>query len=295
MSVPFSAIVTPTSLVFTTPDGKPHDVTIAHPSYGELRETIKELQTALRAGDRVMAECLHQKVADLVDVSTSVVNATCGNVEIVNGIVRYRGQNVHNSITERILWGATEGMDMTPYMRFLDKLMNNPSKRSVDQLYGFIEKHRMGIADDGDILAYKVVKDDYRDIYSSTFDNSPGQIVQMVRNRVDDDPDNTCSQGLHVCAFSYLSEYGTNLGLRIVICKVSPADVVSIPSDGDSAKMRCCRYEVVGEYKGADRENILARQAVIHDWDTWDTDYYDLDDAADIEDLESDTDSNDGC
>jgi hypothetical protein len=35
-----------------------------------------------------------------------------------------------------------------------------------------------------------------------------------------------------------------------MICKVDPADVVSVPLDESHQKVRCCKYEVVGEYDG---------------------------------------------
>jgi hypothetical protein len=75
-------------------------------------------------------------------------------------------------------------------------------------------------------------------------DNSPGRVVEMERNQVDDNKDQTCSTGLHFCGMSYLSHFS---GERTVIVKVNPADVVSIPSDYNGAKGRACRYEVVGE------------------------------------------------
>jgi len=75
-------------------------------------------------------------------------------------------------------------------------------------------------------------------------DNSPGTIVEMERNQVDDNKDQTCSTGLHFCGMSYLSCFG---GDRTVIVKINPADVVSIPSDYNEAKGRACRYEVIGE------------------------------------------------
>ena len=34
-----------------------------------------------------------------------------------------------------------------------------------------------------------------------------------------------------------------------MLVKVDPADVVSIPVDYNNTKMRCCRYEVIGEYE----------------------------------------------
>jgi len=93
-------------------------------------------------------------------------------------------------------------------------------------------------------LAYKKVRDNFMDVHSGTMLNAPGCIVEMERNKVDDDKNNTCSTGLHFCAESYLRSFG---GERTVIVKINPADVVSIPSDYNDAKGRACRYEVIGE------------------------------------------------
>jgi hypothetical protein len=122
--------------------------------------------------------------------------------------------------------------------------MSNPSKRAVDELYGFLEKNNLPITPDGHFLAYKKVRDDYTDVHSGTMDNGVGQIVEMERNEVDDNKDRTCSTGLHFCSQNYLNHFG---GERIVIVKINPRDVVSIPSDYNDSKGRACRYEVIGE------------------------------------------------
>ena len=54
----------------------------------------------------------------------------------------------------------------------------------------------------------------------------------------------TCSYGLHFCSEGYLRHFG---GDRVVILKINPRDVVSIPTDYNNTKGRCCRYEVIGE------------------------------------------------
>jgi hypothetical protein len=78
--------------------------------------------------------------------------------------------------------------------------MENPSYRAVNELYGFLEKNRLPITPDGHFLAYKKVRDDYKDIHSGTMDNSVGKIVEMERNQVNDDKNQTCSSGLHFCS-----------------------------------------------------------------------------------------------
>ena len=126
----------------------------------------------------------------------------------------------------------------------MENLMSNPSHRSVQELYGFLEKGELPITPDGHFLAYKKVRGDYTDCHTGKMDNSVGKVLEMERNAVDDDKDRTCSSGLHFCSKSYLANFG---GERTVIVKINPRDVVSIPSDYNNAKGRTCRYEVIGE------------------------------------------------
>jgi hypothetical protein len=114
----------------------------------------------------------------------------------------------------------------------------------VNELYGFLEKNNLPITPDGHFLAYKKVRQNYLDVHSGTMDNSVGKVVEMERFKVDDKAENTCSSGLHFCSQSYLNHFG---GERVVIVKINPKDVVSIPTDYDFSKGRACRYEVIGE------------------------------------------------
>jgi hypothetical protein len=107
-----------------------------------------------------------------------------------------------------------------------------------------LEKNNLPITPDGYFLAYKKVRANYLDVHSGTMDNSPGRVVEMPRNKVDDNQNNTCSHGLHFCSEGYLKHFG---GERTVIVKINPADVVSIPNDYNQTKGRACRYEVIGE------------------------------------------------
>lgn len=140
-----------------------------------------------------------------------------------------------------------EGFNVNPFVKFMENLMLNPSKRAVDELYGFLEACNLPITPDGHFLAYKRVRNDYRDIYTGTMDNSVGNVLEMQRNAVDEDKDRTCSAGLHFCSKTYLPHFGCGGGSRVVVVKINPRDVVAIPSDYNNAKGRTCRYEVVDE------------------------------------------------
>jgi hypothetical protein len=128
----------------------------------------------------------------------------------------------------------------------------NPSKRSTEELYKFLEHKAMPITPDGCFLAYKGVNDNYTDVHSGRFSNRPGVTNSMPRQKVDDDFRNGCSYGFHVGSL----EYATSWGSRTVIVKVDPADVVSVPSDCNCQKLRTSKYTVVCDYKGKLGENL---------------------------------------
>lgn len=134
------------------------------------------------------------------------------------------------------------------YIRFLDNLAQNPDQRMQEQLYGFLKHTDVKINEDGMVLAYKAVSHNFKDIHSNTFDNSVGAVVEMPRDEVDDDSENTCSHGLHVAAASYIPQYGRKeYQHRVVQVLINPKDFVSIPVDYNFAKARVCRYTVARE------------------------------------------------
>ena len=182
-----------------------------------------------------------------------MLNYGAGNVSIQGEKLFWKNEELNGALAVRMVTMLQEGFDVTPFVLFMENLYQNPSKRAVDELYGFLEKNSLPLTPDGHFLAYKKVRDDFLDCHTGTMDNSVGKVVEMERNRVDDNKDNTCSTGLHFCGMSYLSSFS---GARTVIVKVNPADVVSIPSDYNGAKGRACRYEVIGEL-GVDPEQAF--------------------------------------
>jgi hypothetical protein len=137
------------------------------------------------------------------------------------------------------------GFDATPWANFLERIMLNRSKESRESLFDFIEKWKAPLTEDGHFIAFKYVREDYMDVHTGTFDNHPGKTPSMPWEDVDPDPKSTCSRGLHVCASVYLPGYTPSK--RVVAVKVDPVDVVTVPDDYNNAKMRVCRYTVVGE------------------------------------------------
>jgi hypothetical protein len=192
-----------------------------------------------------------------------------GKIAIEDGVVTYLGDVLHNSLTKRIVKFMQNELPVQPLVKFLGNLLNNPSRRAVDELYDFLEVGELPITEDGCFLAFKNVKSDYKDIHSGTFDNSVGKVCEMLRNKVDEDKDRTCSYGLHFCSIAYLPHFRDSDGGHTMIVKINPADVVAIPSDYNNTKGRTCRYEVVAEY-GDDWRSRLDRDDNGFDHDLYD-------------------------
>lgn len=165
----------------------------------------------------------------------------------------YCGQPVPDGIRRRVLALSEKGQSPNPMLRFYERLQKNPSKRSVDQLFPFLDKLNIPITKDGCFLAYKSVRDDYRDKHSGTIDNRPGTTVKLARNLVSDDPREACHFGLHVGAVGYARTFSD----KMVICKVDPEHVVCVPYDSSQEKMRVCEYKVIGNYNGDLPSDVL--------------------------------------
>lgn len=213
-------------------DGTPHTISNTHVTFEKVKEAIK-------AGDWV-------KVKDIIEPKKVVLNYGRGNVSIQGETLYWKNKPWHNAMATRMIQMLQDGFPIDPMVKFMENLMENPSNRSVQELYGFLEKNNLPITPDGCFLAYKKVRSDYKDVHSGTFDNSPGKVVEMPRNEVDDVASRTCSHGLHFCSKEYLAHFNGER-IVIVIVKINPRDVVSIPTDYNESKGRCSRYEVVSE------------------------------------------------
>lgn len=208
----------------------PHVINKSHPTYQQVVDAIK-------AND-------WGKVENIIDPKKVVLEFGNGNIAIEGDTLYWKDEEFHSSLATRMIQMLRDGFDIKPMVAFMENLMQNPSKRAVTELYGFLEKNRLPITPDGHFLAYKKIRYDYTDCHTGTMDNSVGTVVEMERNKVDDDQNRTCSTGLHFCSREYLNHFG---GERIVIVKINPADVVSIPTDYNDSKGRACRYVIVDE------------------------------------------------
>lgn len=231
-------------------DGAQYTVGNDHPNFNRIKEAITNRDFA--------------SIPALADIVTSVRNWLNNgrDFELRGDQVYLNGTPFSREITNKVLSMIEAGANAEPLYAFLRKVRENPSKTAQDELLLFCVANGFMIHEDGDIIAYKSVRGNYTDIHSGKFRNAVGDVVTMERHTVDDNRDRTCSTGLHFASHEYASTWagtidGTNR--RLMVMKINPRDVVSIPSDYNNQKGRCCRYEVISELKGG---NALPKREV---------------------------------
>lgn len=170
------------------------------------------------------------------------------------------GDPFRGEVANEIINLSRRGLGFEPLVNFVEKCATNPNSESVDQLYNWLTNNSFVITADGDFLAYKGVYNDSDEGEDGNFASCSagtaivngetikgripqkvGDVVEMPRSKVTFDPANGCGAGLHAGTKQYAEGYGNTL----IMVKVNPRDVVSVPNDSSFQKLRVCRYEVV--------------------------------------------------
>lgn len=195
-------------------------------------------------------------VKRLMDIPAAISVHSEGNIKFLHGNLYYKDEMIHNVVATRILDLVRIDGNFKPLMRFLDRLMENPSRRSVNELYTFLKHKNMPFTPDGKFLAYKSIRRDWTDHHTGKFSNEVGDTNSMVRNGVCDDAEIGCSQGFHAGSLEYAQSFGGDQA-HVVVVEIDPADVVSVPKDCDCQKLRTASYKVVGVYSRALEEPVV--------------------------------------
>ena len=224
--------------VFFNGGSNPKTVSRASPQYTVVR-------AALMSGDFD-----ENGIAEFFGIKKAIAKYTAGRVIVEESGVYFDGIKVNSSVATRIMEFATNGLPFGPLVQFLTKLKANPSKRSTDTLFDFLDREGLTICTDGDFLAYKAITVNWRDKWTGTINNGIGATPRMPRSEVCDDPLNGCAPGLHMGSHKYATDYASGDD-RVVITKCNPANVVCVPHDCSYQKIRTCGYEVQALYRGA--------------------------------------------
>jgi hypothetical protein len=173
--------------------------------------------------------------------------------------VSYEGEAMPCALASKIRAILEEGLPISLFAKFWQNLQQNPSANSVRELYDFLAYKDLPITEDGCFLAYKGLDSNYYSVSgnkktkvikglvneSGNIYNGVGEDIEVRRWDVDDNRENHCSYGLHVGSLNYAQDFSRG---PVVIVKVNPKDVVSVPSDFDCQKCRVSAYKVLNVF-----------------------------------------------
>lgn len=192
-----------------------------------------------------------------------------GHIQYDGSCLRIDGEEVPLALGQKIIDYSSQNFPYQPLVAFWNNLKQNPSYRAVQGLFQYLERNKYPITPGGNFIAYKGVQENWTDCRTGTIDNSVGKTVSMPRNKVNEDPEQTCSYGLHVANWDYAHQlYGSggSGGGHTIMVEVNPRDVVAVPVDYNFAKIRVCEYVVKQEvFHQSDKE-------LEGDYTTYDTD-----------------------
>lgn len=257
--------------------GKIYSVEDSHPKYEAILDAIRAEQ--------------FEDIPNMINTARAIAEYVGTDnvirIDVDAGVITHNGEMLRSYLVQRILNMMSDGFNITPLTAYLSNLLTNPSKRAVDELHGFNEYGQMPITPDGCFIAFKRISGWY-DTYTHTVLNKPYALmddndlsklpyttdkgvcvciedglttISMPRNKVDDRCEVTCSEGLHFCSQEYLKSFS---GDQIVVLKINPADVVSIPVDYNNTKGRCSKYQVLDVLSKEEFEKSMGATSVFN-------------------------------
>lgn len=131
---------------------------------------------------------------------------------------------------------------------FLRRIIPMLDKRqhSIQDLLRFMQGGDLPIADDGSMIAYKILRKKnghYVDCHTGKVQQKIGSYVTVDEKLVDLNRHNECSNGLHVARRAYIGGFGGDV---VTLIKVAPEDVITVPHR-DANKVRTKGYHILAE------------------------------------------------
>ena len=184
----------------------------------------------------VMAHAVPVNGANPDDNNTHTIIATVDN-KVIPGV-----EKMHSHVAHSAKMGSTAGLE-----KFFQRLaaVINERSHTVQELLRFMERGDLPVADDGSIIAYKLLNERgggvFVDPHSGKVMQRVGSFVCMDESLIDHDRRLECSTGLHIARRGYLGGFS---GTDCFLIKVAPEDVIAVPNY-DANKMRARGYHII--------------------------------------------------
>lgn len=208
---------------------------------------FQEIKELLRNKDE---EAIIEKLSENAKIILSFSDGTL-TINESKGVVidQETDTEVDLVLSKKIIEWAKDGLPFQPLLKFHRKVIKNPNVESAKDLFAFLENNQIPITESGNFLVYKKVKTiggKLFDSHTGKIPNEIGSTISMDREEVDADRTKDCSYGYHVGAYEYVSSFS---GDTVLLCEVSPEDVVAVPLDYQRQKMRTCKYKIISGYR----------------------------------------------
>lgn len=225
------------TLTFLGSDGNLHSINSKLVNYADTRQAVEDGDLELATSVSLPLNAVIKRLSD-------------NGFGYDDGVISVFGSQIPAGAEDILLAFARKTPErLRSLANFFARLSNNPSNHSVQQLFAWVNDVGLAIDDDGYILAHKGIRNG-KSVRSGTafvngvkfegqIPNAVGDTVSMPRNTVADAPEDLCSHGLHVGSLRYASTWAPQL----ITVRIDPADVVSVPRDGE--KMRVSKYVVL--------------------------------------------------
>lgn len=232
----------------------------------EVKAIIAKVETkpAAPTVDEVLAEAVAMDNNDLVDHDQTVVAVvkTSNGDKIIPGAQALKEQFTHANKNKNPAGVAN-------LMKRMAEMVGTERGHSVEDLLRFLEGGDLPVADDGSIIAYKVLnkKADGTmvDCHSGKVKQRVGSLVIVDESLVDKNRKNECSNGLHIARRGYIRSFVSS-GNVCVLCKIRPEDVITVPH-GDARKVRVCAYQILDVLPEKAFNEVSVNRPMTGDWE----------------------------
>jgi hypothetical protein len=179
---------------------------------------------------------------------------------VIPGVEMLKGQMDH-------IQRGNSTVGMTKLLERLGKMIGQRG-HSVEDILRFLERGDLPVADDGSIIAYKVLKTygnsrefDRRgglffDCHTGQVPQQVGSVVRVDETLVDKNRRNECSNGLHIARRGYIGNFSGDV---LVLCKIEPEDIITVPHN-DPNKVRVCAYHIIAQISHEDHQKLRANR-----------------------------------
>lgn len=233
-------------------------------------------------------------IEELFDLSAAVsrrFESVGDRVSIRNGVVYLDGDPYDGDIADTILTFYEADEEFEPLVLFMEKLLMNPNEHSRAHAYRWLANKSFALDSSGNVLAYKsVVKQPDGSYLSHSSGNAIvddeehrsgpvpqrlGSVVALPRSEVTFDPSIGCSYGLHAGTWEYASNFMWG-GSTVLLVRIHPRDIVSVPTDARDQKMRVSKYRILNEVEREVEGYTLGTAETDdfdeEDWESWEED-----------------------